>query len=149
MTDLLRRPDAPLVMAAVIREALAALDPDLYPYAAGVTVSTRYTPGVSPVKHVRVRRSGGTMVNLVEDAARLDYQVRYDTGHEATDEANRTALAGLVYPLIFRATNVVRGSVRIGRSVEFVGPGTFDDPDDPTREIILFTVETRLRAVGA
>lgn len=149
VADLIRRADAPLVMCEVVRAGLAALDPDEHPVIVGVRVSTRLPPGTTPTRHVRVRRTGGVMVNVVEDAARLDYQVRVETGDETADEAARTELAGLVYPIIFAARNTIVNGARVGRSEEFVGPGTFDDPDDPTREIILFTVETRLRAVGA
>lgn len=145
-SELVGRADAVLVMTTYVRAALAGLDPGLYPFlAGGVTVSGRYRPGVSPVRHVRIRRSGGTMINLVEDAARLDYQVRYDTGDAPGDEAARTALANLVSMLVYSGRNEIVAGGRIGQSVEFVGPGVFEDPDDPAREIILFTVETRLR----
>jgi hypothetical protein len=148
--ELIFRPDAPLVMSTVVRAGLAALDTVVYPFLADVKVSTRYTPAASgPVRHVRVRRSGGTMVNLVEDAARIDYQVRYWTDDPLNDEAAADQLANLVASIVGASRNQIVEGVRVGKSEEFVGPGRFEDPADAEREIILFTIETRLRALGA
>jgi hypothetical protein len=37
----------------------------------------------------------------------------------------------------------------IGQVTEFLGPGAFPDPRDNSREIILLTVEVRLRGAAA
>lgn len=134
-------------MLAGIRATLAGL-PSPPAYLSGVECGTQYAPGTNPAKFVRVRRSGGVAINLVEDAARLDYQVWYETG-APTDVGNRMALAQLVRGIVYSLTNAVVDGVRIGQSAEFIGPGRFPDPNNSNREIILFTIETRLRAIGA
>lgn len=147
--ELIEWPDAELVISGALRAALAAANPTRYPFAAGVLVATAYpADGATAVKHVRVRRSGGTPVNKVEDAPRLDFQVWYETG-AASDAENRMQLARLTRSLLFSLRGNVTAGARIGQVTEFVGPGRFGDPINATREIILFTEEIRLRSVAA
>lgn len=147
--ELLIGAPAEKTMTAALRSMLAGLDVGAYPWTAGVKVGTKYPPGTPIVKHVRVRRSGGTRVSVAETAPRLDYQIWYFTDDAKHDDDQADRLAETVLGLVYQTRNMVVAGVRIGQSVEFVGPGRFEDPIDPRREIILFTVETRLRAAGA
>jgi hypothetical protein len=149
MTDeLIVMPDAELALTLYLRERLAMLSP-VPAYASGVRVATENPPASNPGRFVRIRRSGGTVVNLVEDAARLDAQIWHDS------DRNRMALAQLVRAMLFLAKGTVMAAgilpvrTTIGQVVEFVGPGRFEDPLDSSREIILFTVEVRLRGAAA
>jgi hypothetical protein len=90
-------PDAELVAVTYLRAALAAR---AEAYAAGVVVGTKPRPGVLPPRYVRIRRTGGTEAFRVADSPRLQVQVSFLTGAEATDEANRQALAQLVWALL-------------------------------------------------
>ena len=148
MPPQIKMPDAMLVGTSFLRSALlpyAAL-----PHVTGVRVVTENPPdGDLNAKLVRVRRSGGTRVNLVEDAARLDVMFWHP------NDRLRWELAELVRGLLHAATGtVVSGSplpapTTIGQVTEFLGPGAFPDPRDNDREIIMLTVEVRLRGAAA
>lgn len=149
MSEIIVGADAEQVVLTWLRARVLALAP-LPAFADGVRFVIKLKPGETPTgPHVRIRRSGGTIVNLVEDAARIDFQVRHDT------DGDRMALAQWVRGLAFSSRGSVvtvprtPGPVSIGRWSEFVGPGRFPDPDDTEREIILFTAEVRLRAAAA
>jgi hypothetical protein len=148
MTELVIGAPAEKTMVTMLRGALAALDVGTYPFAAEVRVGTKYPPAAMPARYVRVRRSGGVRVGIVETAPRIDYQVWYFTDDKDDDE-NGAKLAELVLGIVTQSRGLIVAGVRIGQSVEFIGPGRFEDPINPAREIILFTVETRLRANGA
>lgn len=147
--ELLIGAPAEKTMTTALRSALADLDPGTYPWTQGVKVVTKYPPAGPLAKHVRVRRSGGTRVSPAETAPRLDYQVWYFTDDSVNDDENADRLAETVLGLVYQTRNLIVAGVRIGASTEFLGPGRFEDPIDSRREIILFTVETRLRAAGA
>jgi hypothetical protein len=143
--------DAVLVITHLLRGRLTALAGG-HPEAAGVLVSSELPPGKSPVKHVRVRRSGGVMANVVEDAPRLDLQV-----WQTTDRA-RADLVRLCRAIVWQATGLtVTGAglpagVRVGRVAEFAGPNELPDPRstaDPSSTIIQWTAEIRLRGAAA
>jgi hypothetical protein len=148
MGEVILYPDAERAVTLALRSLLAGVDQAAYPFVAGVRVSTQYPPGATPVRHIRVRRSGGVITNLVEDAARLDFQVWYFTD-ATSDGEDQMKLAQLARGLIGGSLNAIYGGARFGQAAEFVGPGRFDDPIDSAREIVLFTTEIRLRAVGA
>jgi hypothetical protein len=135
-------------LATYLRGALGALDVGRYPFIVDVKVGTKYPPGAMPGRYVRLRRSGGTRIGVAETAPRIDYQVWYFTDG-ITDDEGAASLAELVLGLVYQSKGAVVDGVRIGQSTEFIGPGRFDDPINSAREIILFTVETRLRAQGA
>jgi hypothetical protein len=135
-------------MVRMLTDALAGLDPGTYPFIVGVKVGTKYPPGNLPAKFVRVRRSGGVRVGVAETAPRIDYQIWYFSDSKDDDE-NAAKLGELVLGLVTQSRGLVVAGVRIGQSTEFIGLGRFEDPINPAREIILFTVETRLRASGA
>lgn len=140
-------PDAMLVGTAFLRSAL--LPYAAQPHVAGVKVGTENPPDSdATAKFVRVRRSGGTRVNVVEDAARLDFMIWHP------NDRQRWQLAELVRGLLHAATGtVVSGAplpapTTIGQVTEFLGPGAFPDPRDNAREIIMLTVEVRLRGAA-
>jgi hypothetical protein len=145
-------PDAELVAVTALRAALACR---AEAYAAGVTVGTKPRPGQLPQKYVRLRRVGGTEAFRVADAPRLQAQVWFNTGAEATDEANRQALAQLVWALLrgMRSTEVVIGGwpvpVVCYRVATFGGPVNLPDPADPGRTITQLTVEVAMRGIAA
>lgn len=139
-------PDACLVWVTQLR--LKAASVFVPSYALDVGFGTKMPPATSPGRYVRIRRSGGTIVNVVEDAARLDFQV---WAPDSPDDSLRMRLAQWVRGLIFDSQGTVvthpdlPSAVTIGQVTEFVGPGQFPDPIKGDREIILFTIETRLR----
>jgi hypothetical protein len=142
-------PDAALVITHYLRGRLAA---SALAYAAGVKVSGDLPPGRNVVKHVRVRRTGGAMANVVEDAPRVDVQVWHESDRERND------LANLCRAFLWNAPGTVvngaglAGPVRIGRVAEFAGPNALPDPRStaaPESEIIQFTAEMRLRGAAA
>jgi len=145
-------PDAELVAVTYLRAALAGR---AEPYAAGVTVGTKPRPGVLPAKYVRVRRTGGTEAFRIADSPRLQVQIWYGTGAEATDEANRQALAQLVWALLraMRSVEVSIGNwpvpVVCYRVATFGGPVNLPDPADASRTITQLTVEVAMRGIAA
>ncbi|MEU7843949.1 hypothetical protein AB0B39_23650 [Micromonospora sp. NPDC049114] len=140
-------PDAELVAVTWLRARLADRSE---PYASGVTVGTKVTPGSSPTKYVRLRRLGGTELHMVADNPRLQAQVWYSTG-ATSDEANRQALAQLVWALLrgIQGQDVtVPGwprPVTCSRVGTFAGPTPVPDPADNTRTITQLTVEIGMR----
>jgi hypothetical protein len=147
--QLVLAPDAALVITHYLRDRLVA---SAHPAAAGVAVSGSLPPGRSVTRHVRVRRTGGTMANRVEDAPRVDVQVWH------LDDRQRNALANLCRALIWQATGTVvngagmDGPCTIGRVAEFAGPNELPDPRStaaPESAIIQFTAEMRLRGAAA
>lgn len=140
-------PDAELVAVTWLRARLADR---AEPYAAGVTVGTRVAPAQSPGKYVRLRRLGGTELHRVADSPRIQAQVWYLTG-AVTDEANRQALAQLVWALLrgIRGQDVTIPGwpvpVTCYRVATFGGPANFPDPADGTRTITQLTVEIGMR----
>lgn len=139
-------PDAALVMTTALRAALAARTPPAY--ATGATVANRNPPAADPGRFIRIRRSGGVPVSVAEDAPRLDFQVWHE------DDAGRMALAMYARALVWSMPNTVirldgQPPTTIGQVTEFVGPGQFDDPIKTSREIILWTMEVRLRGAAA
>jgi hypothetical protein len=143
----LRQVDAAYVVLTWLRSVIGI--PPVPPAAAGVVFLTKYPAArdlAGPV--VRLRRSGGTVLPTLEDSPRLDVQVRHE------DDAGRMAVALWVRSLLLAAPGAVvdmaDGTVAIiGRVTEFVGPGQFPDPEDTSREIVMFTVEVRLRGRAA
>jgi hypothetical protein len=145
--------DAELLALTYLR---AELPPRPEPYTDGVLLSTKLAPGQSPAKHIRVRRVGGVPYSVVQDLARLDFQVWYDTGSVA-DEQNRNNLALMVWSLM-RAlpgrdiqlpnNGPAVTCYRPPGGVEFLGPTSFPDPGNQARTITGLTVEigTRIRA---
>lgn len=140
-------PDACLVLVTRLRELYASIT--VPSYAEDLTFGTKLPKAKDPItRYVRVRRSGGTNVNVVEDAARLDFQVWYP---DDEDPALRMWGAQWVRALVHQAQGSVVsppdsfGPVTIGQVTEFVGPGQFPDPIRGDREIILWTSEIRLR----
>jgi hypothetical protein len=147
--ELILAPDAALVLTHYLRGRLSA---SALPYAAGVAVSGSLPPGRNVVKHVRVRRTGGVMANLVEDAPRIDVQVWH------LDDRQRMDLANLCRAFVWQATGTVvngagmTGPCTIGRVAEFAGPNELPDPRvtaSPESAIIQFTAEIRLRGAAA
>lgn len=143
-------PDAEDVVVTYLASALAGRSE---PYADGVDVSTKLRPGVSPSKHVRVRRVGGVPYSRVQDSPRIDAQIRYDTG-EPTDEMNRNLLALLVWALLkdIRARVVIPSNgvgVTCGRVLDFAGPHAEPDPFDETKTVTALTVEIGMRIRAA
>ncbi|WP_406083110.1 hypothetical protein OHA01_26375 [Micromonospora zamorensis] len=140
-------PDAELVAVTWLRARLAERSE---PYAAGVTVGTKVTPGLSPSKFVRVRRLGGGELHMVADSPRLQAQVWFQPG-AATDEKNRNDLAQLVWALLrgIRGQDVtVPGwprPVTCYRVATFAGPTPVPDPADAARTITQLTVEIGMR----
>lgn len=141
-------PDAMLVLTSFLRSALQPYIAQ--PYVAGVKVSTEMPPGKTSAVHIRVRRSGGVpAAHYVEDSPRLDFMVWHP------NDRQRWQLAELTRGLIHAATGtVVSGAplpaaTTIGRVEEFLGPGAFPDPQDDSREIVMFTAEVRLRGAAA
>lgn len=148
MAEIIVGPDAEQVVLTWLRQAVAAASP-APSFADGLKLRTKLEPGVSPAgPFATLRRSGGVMTNLVEDAARIDFRVWHDSDGE------RMALALWLRALAFSSRGSMvtvprtAGPVTIGRWSEFVGPGRFPDPQDGAREIILFTAEVRLRAAA-
>lgn len=145
MRPLVEFPDAALVATLWLRPLLVASS---RPYAAGVTVTGKIAPGVTPTKAVEIRRSGG-VAGLVDDSPRLDFRVWHTT------DRDRYALANLVRSLVWQApgtvvtSDVLPAPTTIGAVSEFIGPGPFPDPTDSTKEIVLFTFEIRLRGTAA
>lgn len=145
MTDEIPAGDAELVIITYLRSALGLISPTPT-YLQDIVVGRQYPKAADPGRFVKVTRSGGTMVNKVEDAPRIDFRVWHDGGaHPAMRAALRCR------SLMYAARNQVvssdhLGSVRVGQVTEFLGPGRFPDPLDDEREIIMFTLETRLRA---
>ncbi|MEU7771225.1 hypothetical protein AB0C44_07855 [Micromonospora taraxaci] len=144
-------PDAELVAVTWLRARLAERSE---PYADGVTVGTKVTPGSSPTKFVRIRRLGGVQLHEVADSPRLQAQVWYSTG-ATSDEMNRQALAQLVWALLrgIRAQDVtVPGwprPVTCSRVSTFAGPTPVPDPADAARTITQLTVEIGMRGRSA
>lgn len=140
-------PDAELVAVTWLRARLAARSE---PYAAGVTVGTRVTPGSSPSRYVRLRRLGGVELHEVADSPRLQAQVWFQPG-AATDEKNRTDLAQLVWALLrgMQGQDVTIPSwpvpVTCYRVGTFAGPTPVPDPADPSKTITQLTVEVGMR----
>lgn len=144
-------PDAELVAITWLRARLAARSE---PYAAGVTVGTKVTPGVSPGRYVRLRRLGGVELHRVADNPRLQAQVWYSTG-ATSDELSRQALAQLVWALL----RGVQGQqvtipdwpvpVVCYRVATFSGPVPVPDPADTTKTITQLTVEIGMRGRAA
>jgi hypothetical protein len=144
--------DAELVATTYLRAALAGR---AEPYAGGVTVGTKPRNGVTPAKYVRLRRVGGGEAFRVADAPRLQAQVWYGTGAEATDERNRQDLAQLVWALLraMRSAEVTIPGwpvpVVCYRVATFGGPVNLPDPADPGRTITQLTVEVAMRGIAA
>lgn len=140
-------PDAELVAITWLRARLAERSE---PYAAGVTVGTKVTPGSTPSKYVRMRRLGGVQLHEVADSPRLQAQVWFQPG-AATDEKNRNDLAQLVWALLrgIRGQDVtVPGwprPVTCSRVATFAGPTPVPDPADASRTITQLTVEIGMR----
>ncbi|MGW3888889.1 hypothetical protein ACWD69_09380 [Micromonospora chokoriensis] len=140
-------PDAELVAVTWLRARLAERSE---PYASGVTVGTKVTPGTTPGKFVRIRRLGGVELHMVADSPRLQAQVWFQAG-AATDEKNRQDLAQLVRALLrgIRGQDVtVPGwprPVTCYRVSTFAGPTPVPDPADSGRTITQLTVEIGMR----
>jgi hypothetical protein len=145
-------PDAELVGVTFLRAALAAR---AEAYATGVLVGTKPRAGVLPQKYVRVRRVGGSEAFRVADSPRLQVQVWFGTGADATDESNRVALAQLVWALLrgMRSAEVTIPAwpvpVVCYRVATFGGPVTLPDPADVSRSITQLTVEVAMRGIAA
>jgi hypothetical protein len=145
-------PDAELVAVTYLRAALAAR---AEAYAAGVVVGTKPRPGVLPPRYVRIRRTGGTEAFRVADSPRLQVQVSFLTGSEASDEANRQALAQLVWALLrgMQSAEVTIAGwpvpVVCYRVATFGGPVNLPDPADASRTITQLTVEVAMRGIAA
>lgn len=143
-------PDAVLVMTLWLRGRLATAPYSSRPEVAGVKVSGELPPARTSSRHIRLRRSGGVRANVAQDAPRLDVQIWHE------DDRLRAELAELVRALWLSAPNTVvpAGAVNprattIGRVTEFAGPNLLPDPvTGSTREIIQWTVETRLRVAA-
>jgi hypothetical protein len=141
-------PDAELVAVTYLRAALAAR---AEAYAAGVQVHNVVPAGVRVPKLVRIRRTGGTQLNLAADSPRLQVQVGYSTDAPVTDEHDRQQLAQLVWALLRAAVGqevTVPGwpaPVVCYRVATFGGPVNLPDPADSTRRITQLTVEVGMR----
>jgi hypothetical protein len=139
-------PDAEQVATLYLRAQLAALAPEP-DYATGTAVAAAYPPARDAGRYVRFRRSGGTS-RRPNDYPRLDVQVWHE------DYMGRMNLAQLALSLIGAADGAVVSDASLPRSTtlgevsEFVGPGRFDDPEVPGRELILFTVEIPMRGAA-
>lgn len=147
MTSVAVYPDAELVAITYLRAALAARDE---PYAAAVTVGNLPEPGVTTARQVRIRRTGGTELHRVADSPRLQVQVGY-RGDQPDDEANRQALAQLVWALLRampgQEVTVAGWPVPIVcyRVATFGGPYNLPDPADNSRTITQLIVEVGMR----
>lgn len=122
----------PTVVAAdpelILTTYLAGLLPTL-PTAAGYSVGTRITAGITPTHAVRVRLVGGTDEGRTHSRPRLDVRVWADG--RAASESEAKALARLLHGHI----------VNDLRAATFAVPVPLPDPADPARVLVLFTVE--------
>lgn len=118
----------------LLTDYLFTLLPTL-PIAAGYTVGTQLSPGVTPTHAVRVRLIGGTDEGRTHSRPRLDIRVWAD-GTSAT-EAEAKALARTLHGHI----------VNDFRCATFAVPVPLPDPANPARTHVLFSVELLTKGI--
>lgn len=127
MQPLVIMPDAEKAVLDYLKPALASRTE---PHAVGVVVANVYK---GEVKHVQVRRVGGTKGTPVHDRPRMDFIVRH------VNDFDRMGLAQLVRGLV---------AAGFGPVAEFMGPRQMPDPADSTKTVVMFTVEFVLRGTA-
>ena len=105
------------------------------PQAAGYSIGTRVADNVTPVNAIRVRLVGGVNEQRVSARARLDVRVWAD-GSAATEGAAKTL------------ARILHGRIEAGLKVRtFANPVPLPDPADPSKVLVLFSVELLLRGI--
>lgn len=114
MKPVVLSPDAVFVAIDYLAEQLEALGDD-------VLVAPR-VPQNRPGHFVRVSRTGGIMLNLVQDGPHLTIEAWAPTDEEAQD------LAQLCRALLHAAQGTVQAGVSVGKVSELGGPQLLPDP---------------------
>lgn len=105
------------------------------PQAAGYSVGTRVKDNVTPVNAIRVRLIGGVTEQRVSARPRLDVRV-WASGDAATESAAKT-LARILHGCIERDL----------KARTFAVPVPLPDPADPSKTLVLFSVELLTKGV--
>jgi hypothetical protein len=126
--SLILMPNALKVVLDYLRPALAARTET---YAAGVAVGTKYA---TEPKHIQVRPVGGSSVDFVHAAPRLDFIVRH------TNDFDRDELGRLAYGLVFAG----QGPAFL-RVQSVMLPTPFPDPADSSKTVVMFTVQITMQ----
>lgn len=129
-------PDVVTITVPYLRDALDALDPDVYPDSAHATVANR-VPETRPVPCVRVQRSGGEAGQTHDTAT-----VIVECWHDRDDRA--AALANMTRDLM-RVMPGQRDGWTVTRVVEQSGPSAIADPDSDLPRYV-FIVGVTIRA---
>jgi hypothetical protein len=130
-------PDPVTLAVDYLRDRFAALDPEEYPNAVGVTVSNR-VPDPRPTPCVRVQREGGTMTQL-HDVGRLMVESWHDRDDRAAD------LCGITRDLLRIMPGVV-DDWTIHRVEEVTGPTALSDPiSDSPRYFTVVEITVRAK----
>lgn len=130
-------PDVVTITVPYLRDAFAALDPDVYPESADAAVSNR-VPEDRPTPYVRVQRSGGE-AGQTHDTATLIVECWHDRDDQAAALANVTRDLMRVIP-------GQRDGWTVTRVVEQSGPSAIADPDsDVPRYVFIVGVTVRAK----
>lgn len=122
--------DVAEITATYLRAALAAAG-------SPVRVGTK-VPNPRPDQFVRVKRTGGAMLNPVIDAAQVTIEAWALTDHEAAD------LAALARRLVEDMAGTVQSGESIHRVRELGGPADLPDPVSNMPRMT-FTVQIQMR----